>query len=85
MDEIESLKKKKKPRKKRSKPKPDWNNRFWVDGIKNLDKTHPYYKVYFDSPNQRGSLVDQSYSETTSRLPKENSQSPRLRQDSTLG
>lgn len=60
MDDTSSIRKKRKIKKKRlpskPKPKPDWNNRFWVDGIQNFDRTHPYYKVYFDSPNYRGSV-----------------------------
>lgn len=98
MDDMESVKKKKKKRivkKKPAGPKPDWNGRFWVDGVANLDRTHPYYKVYFDSPHRGASIDHASTGRGSSRLfvgreesrflkenSKSQSQSPKM---STLG
>jgi hypothetical protein len=63
-EEVPPIKRKKRKKKKAPpKPKPDWDHRFWVDGISNLDRTHPYFKVYFDSP-PRGSNGSRSNSNT---------------------
>ena len=33
--------------------KPSWNSSFFTDGNSNLTEAHPYYKQYFDKPNNQ--------------------------------
>ena len=47
-EEVSAMTKARKFRRKRHESKPkmrEWNDRFWVDGMSNFDRTHPYYKV----------------------------------------
>jgi hypothetical protein len=39
------LKKKTSPRYKSTKPRPPWNERFFLDGVTNYTEAHPYFKV----------------------------------------
>lgn len=35
------------------KAKPEWNERFFVEGVVNYTPAHPYFKKYFDKPARR--------------------------------
>ena len=50
-EEVSAMTKARKFRRKRHESKPkvrEWNDRFWVDGMSNFDRTHPYYKVCYN-------------------------------------
>lgn len=43
----------KKPRRHRTKGKPGWDERFYIDGLTNHPYAHPYFRLFFDKEARR--------------------------------